>query len=199
MGATFSDRPSVAGPRYVFSPAVTLASLIPEGVRYKGRNTPSRPPSATRPKNLPRASACPTIIISAVATGPKPFKPSGSAPAPASFPMAKTCWAGRSSRVRWPHRGHPARRRLHGKEPALAEDDRYPRWLQAFNKTGYVFNQPNAVLCGGPLVICEGPGDAMRCYEAGYIRAVAAFGASLSNDQSAGPSTDPSRLARRFT
>ena len=27
MGATFSDRPSAAGPRYVFSPAVILAAL----------------------------------------------------------------------------------------------------------------------------------------------------------------------------
>ena len=42
MGATFSDRPSAAGPRYVFSPAVTdkkaicsrsgIASLAKDGV-----------------------------------------------------------------------------------------------------------------------------------------------------------------------
>jgi hypothetical protein len=80
-------------------------------------------------------------------------------------------------------------RRLVGyaaRNPKWRAGDRLPRWLSKFEKSDVLFNYFDAFLEPGPLFICEGPGDAMRFWEAGYRRAVATFGASISYHQIGG-------------
>ena len=73
--------------------------------------------------------------------------------------------------------------------PPLGYTARNPRWspggtkwIHHVAKSEALFNEQNAGW-GGPLIICEGPGDVMRFFEAGLRGAVATLGASLSDQQ----------------
>lgn len=163
----------------------SLTALIPEGVRYRGRNTPFRPAVKYTAEELAACLRIPDDYYLSRGYRPETLQDFGVGTCVMQLPDGKNLLGWSVIPVQ---DGPPLRPKVVGytaRNPHWAEGDRYPRWLHAFKRASYVFNQPNAVLWGGTLVICEGPGDAMRCYEAGFKRAVATFGASLSGEQMA--------------
>jgi hypothetical protein len=58
------------------------------------------------------------------------------------------------------------------------------RWLHKFSKGQTLYNEHRARRAGRePLIICEGPGEVFRFYEAGYNGAVATCGGALTESQ----------------
>jgi hypothetical protein len=68
------------------------------------------------------------------------------------------------------------------RNPRWVEGGPIPRWIHAVSPKECLFNYDRAFRAR-ELIICEGPGDVMRWYEAGYPGGVATLGASLSDTQ----------------
>jgi DNA primase len=58
------------------------------------------------------------------------------------------------------------------------------KWLnRGFAKSETLYNDHNAKWGRGPIILCEGPGEVFRFYEAGFRRAMATLGGALLGGQ----------------
>jgi len=69
------------------------------------------------------------------------------------------------------------------RNPRWFEGGELPKWVHAFARNDCLFNADAAERSRGPIILCEGPGEVMRFYEAGLDGAVAVMGNSLSGTQ----------------
>jgi hypothetical protein len=69
------------------------------------------------------------------------------------------------------------------RNPRWVEGGEVSKWHHALKRSQCLFNGWAAYPERGPLIICEGPGDVMRFWEAGLRGAVAVFSNSLSDPQ----------------
>jgi hypothetical protein len=76
-----------------------------------------------------------------------------------------------------PPYGYTARNPRHG------DGEQKVKWLHRLAKSECLYNGNNAWRGRGPLIICEGPGDVFRFFEAGLTTAVATLGGALSGTQ----------------
>jgi hypothetical protein len=76
-----------------------------------------------------------------------------------------------------PPQGYTARNPRHG------QNGQTIKWLNQVKKSQVLYNDWNASLSSGPLVITEGVPNVLRLFEAGLAGAVATLGSSLSQTQ----------------
>ena len=161
-----------------------LAALIPEGVRYKGRNTPSRPPVSYTAEELAACLHIPDDYFLSRGYRPETLNTFGVGTCVRQLPDGKNLqgW----SVLPVTDAGGTSDRSVVGytaRNPAWVQGGTHPKWVHGVAKSQFLFNYAVAKFGTGPFVICEGPGDAMRWFEAGFPRAVAVMGASISADQ----------------
>jgi 5S rRNA maturation endonuclease (ribonuclease M5) len=161
-----------------------LRGLVPEGDRYRGRRTSPQPRAqmdaaqleaclkGPDPYYLGRGYDAATLYEFGIGTCIRPL-PDGKRLMGWSIIPVYHGWSGFPDVLV----GYTAR------NPACRPGDRKTRWLVSFEKSRYLFNLRNATRNRGPVIFCEGPGDVLRFWQAGYKRAVATFGASISEDQ----------------
>lgn len=182
---TGEDKPFRDAVRYVRQHKDKLRRLVPAGVRYRGRTTSARPTVAYDAADLAdclrvpddyclgRGYAADTLSEFGVGTCVRRLPDGGNHLGWSVIPV----FDGRPSRTR-DLVGYTAR------NPAWSEGDHDPRWVTRFEKSHVLFNYANASRYRRePLFVCEGPGDVMRLWEAGFRAAVATFGAAISDEQ----------------
>ncbi len=161
-----------------------LRCLVPEGVSYSGRGVVARSPVTYTTADLAACLRTPDEYFLGRGYRPETLAAFGVGTCVRRLPDGKDLlgWSVvpvTDGQVGGPQHvvGYTAR------NPRWYKGCSGYKWFHAVERSRYLFNGNTAFLGTEPLFICEGPGDVMRFYEAGYKRAVAVLGSSLAEGQ----------------